>query len=185
MNRTWLRSTVLAVVVVMVAACGGTTTPTATAPASTTHATTVPQSAPAATPTAPAPTQQATQSAAPGTVAPPTEQASTGPEPSVTPAPTPVIVAPQSVAPGVTVVRWYCCLGAGDAPEQVAVETKVINDFNASHSDIQIHGEFVVYAQAYDTLATEIAGGNPPDIVGPVGFGGANAFSGHWLDLTP
>ena len=27
--------------------------------------------------------------------------------------------------------------------------------------------------------------GNPPDIVGPVGFGGANAFSGHWLDLTP
>ena len=29
-----------------------------------------------------------------------------------------------------------------------------------------------------DTLATEIAGGNPPDIVGPVGFGGVNAFAG-------
>ena len=158
MNRSWLRSGVLAVVVVILAACGGTTTPTATAPAPTTQATAaIPQTAPAATPTAVPPTQQATTSAVPSTVAPPTEEAST--EPSVTPPPTPVIVAPQSVAPGVTVVRWYCCLGAGDAPEQVAVETKVINDFNASHSDIQIQGEFVVYAQAYDTLATEIAGG--------------------------
>jgi len=130
-----------------------------------------------------APTSAATATAAESAV-PPTEEASTGPAPSETPGPTPVIVAPQSVAPGVKVVRWYCCLGAGDAPEQVKVETKVINDFNSSHSDVQIQGEFVVYAQAYDTLATEVAGGNPPDIVGPVGFGGANAFSGHWLDLT-
>jgi multiple sugar transport system substrate-binding protein len=29
-----------------------------------------------------------------------------------------------------------------------------------------------------------IASGNAPDIVGPVGFAGANAFSGNWLDLT-
>jgi multiple sugar transport system substrate-binding protein len=94
-------------------------------------------------------------------------------------------VAPQSVAPGVKVVRWFCCLGAGDDPTQVKVEKKVIDDFNASHTDIQIAGEFVLYAQAYDTLATEIAGGNPPDIIGPVGFGGANAFAGHWLDLQP
>ena len=187
MNKTWLRSTVLAVVIVMLAACGGTTTPTSTVPPAPTAQSTAnnPNTPPPATPTAAAPTQQATASVVPATVVPPSEEASTSAEPSVTPAPTPVIVAPQSVAPGVTVVRWYCCLGAGDAPEQVAVETKAINDFNAAHSDIQIQGEFVVYAQAYDTLATEIAGGNPPDIVGPVGFGGANAFSGHWLDLTP
>jgi multiple sugar transport system substrate-binding protein len=103
--------------------------------------------------------------------------------PSPTPIPTPVIVGPQK--PGTTVVRWYCCLGAGDAPEQVAVEKQMIDQFNAAHDDVQIAGEFVLYAQAYDTLATEIAGGNPPDIVGPVGFGGANAFAGHWLDLGP
>ena len=37
-------------------------------------------------------------------------------------------------------MRWYCCLGAGDAPEQVAVEKKVIDDFNAAHPDIQVTG---------------------------------------------
>jgi len=85
----------------------------------------------------------------------------------------------------VKLIRWYCCLGAGDDPKQVKVEKKVIQDFNSSHSDVQIEGEFVLYAQAYDTLTTEIAGGNPPDIIGPVGFGGANAYAGHWLDLQP
>ena len=41
------------------------------------------------------------------------------------------------------------------------------------------------YAGANDALATEIASGNGPDIVGPVGIGGANAFHGQWLDLAP
>ena len=186
MSRSSLRLPVLAVISVMLAACAGTTNPTpgnGTAPPPTSNGTAAPAShtappvatviagtvAPSAEPSAPAPT----------------EEASTGPAPSDTPIPSPIIVAPQSVAPGVKVVRWYCCLGAGNAPEQVAVETKVINDFNASHTDVQLQGEFVVYAEAFDTLATEIAGGNPPDIIGPVGFGGANAFSGHWLDLQP
>jgi hypothetical protein len=29
--------------------------------------------------------------------------------------------APASAAAGVTEIRWYCCLGGGDAPEQVDV----------------------------------------------------------------
>ncbi len=167
MKAPWLRSAAIAVVGILLAGCAATPAQTPTPPA----------------PTAAAPTSQATTAQPTG--AQPTEAQPTEAAPSETPAPTPIIVAPQSVAPGVKVVRWYCCLGAGDAPEQVAVETQVINDFNAAHSDVQIQGEFVIYAQAYDTLATEIAGGNPPDIVGPVGFGGANAFSGHWLDLGP
>ena len=57
--------------------------------------------------------------------------------------------------------------------------------WNSTHDDIKIAGEFVLYAQAYDTLAAEVAGGNPPDIVGPVGYGGANAFPDQWLDLQP
>ena len=42
-----------------------------------------------------------------------------------------------------------------------------------------------VRRRANDALATEIASGNGPDIVGPVGIGGANAFHGQWLDLGP
>ncbi len=33
-------------------------------------------------------------------------------------------------------------------------------------------------------MAVEIAGGNAPDIVGPVGVSGSEAFHGQWLDLT-
>ena len=87
-------------------------------------------------------------------------------------------------AAGVTEIRWYCCLGAGNAPEQVAVENKVVDEFNASHPDIHLKLEIVAYDAAYDTLATEIGSGNPPDIVGPMGIGGANAFPNQWLDLT-
>ena len=91
-----------------------------------------------------------------------------------------------SAAPGETVeIRWYCCLGGGEAPEQKAVEDKVVADFNASHPNIHLTFEVVTYDQANGTLATQIQSGNPPDIVGPVGIGGANAFHGQWLDLAP
>jgi multiple sugar transport system substrate-binding protein len=111
--------------------------------------------------------------------------AAQSPAPSVTPAPTIFNSGPASVPPGVTLVRWYCCLGAGDAPEQVKVEQAVVDQFNASHSDIQIAFEAVPYQAATDALSTQIASGNPPDIVGPVGIGGANGFGDEWLDLAP
>ena len=86
---------------------------------------------------------------------------------------------------GQTEIRWFCCLGGGDAPEQVEVEKQVVENFNASHPNIHLTFEAVPYAGANDALATEIASGNGPDIVGPVGIGGANAFHGQWLDLAP
>ncbi len=111
--------------------------------------------------------------------------AAQSPAPSATPAPTIFTTGPASVPPGVTLIRWFCCLGTGDQPEQVAVERAVIDEFNVAHSNIQIAFEAVPYLGARDALATEIASGNPPDIVGPVGIGGANAFGDEWLDLAP
>jgi multiple sugar transport system substrate-binding protein len=94
--------------------------------------------------------------------------------------------APTSAGGGGQVeIRWYCCLGGGDAPEQVEVEKKVVADFNAAHPNIKLTFEAVPYAGANDALATQIGSGNGPDIVGPVGIGGANAFHGQWLDLGP
>jgi multiple sugar transport system substrate-binding protein len=57
--------------------------------------------------------------------------------------------------------------------------------FNASHDDIKLVLEIVQNDVAYDQLRTEIASGNAPDIVGPVGIRGANEFLGLWLDLQP
>ena len=89
-----------------------------------------------------------------------------------------------AAAAGQVEIRWFCCLGGGDAPEQVAVEKKVAADFTAAHPNIKVTFEAVPYDGARDALATEIGSGNAPDIVGPVGIGGAEAFHGQWLDLT-
>ncbi|MDP9251105.1 MAG: extracellular solute-binding protein, partial [Chloroflexota bacterium] len=85
---------------------------------------------------------------------------------------------------GKTEIRWFCCLGGGDGEPQVKVERAVVDKFNATHSDITLKFEFQPYAAAYDIFATEVRAGNPPDVVGPLGIGGGNAFPGLWLDLT-
>ena len=82
------------------------------------------------------------------------------------------------------VINWFCCLGAGDDPAQVPTEQAVVDAFNESHDDIELVLEIVDYDTAQDVMSTEIAGGNAPDIVGPVGISGAEAFHGQWLDLT-
>ena len=112
--------------------------------------------------------------------------ASSGGTPTAPASVTPPSTGPATVPPGGPVeIRWYCCLGGGEAPEQKAVEDKVVADFNASHPNIHLTFEVVTYDQANGQLATELQSGNPPDIVGPVGIGGANAFHGKWLDLKP
>lgn len=82
-------------------------------------------------------------------------------------------------------IRWYCCLGTGEDPAQIEVENAVVEAFNASHPKIKLTFEPIPYASARDTLATQLASGSGPDIVGPVGIGGAEAFHGQWLDLQP
>jgi len=121
-----------------------------------------------------------------GGSATPSPSASGGAPASVPASATPASAGPATVPPGGPVeIRWFCCLGGGDAPDQVASEKKVAAAFNASHPNIKLTFEAVPYAGANDALATQIGSGNGPDIVGPVGIGGANAFHGQWLDLAP
>ncbi len=105
--------------------------------------------------------------------------------PSATPVPTPLPANTSTAKPGDIDVRWFCCLGTGDSPDQVVVEQKVADDFNASHPGIHLGFEGYVYAAARDGLAVQIGAGNAPCIVGPIGIGGANSFHNQWLDLQP
>jgi multiple sugar transport system substrate-binding protein len=83
-------------------------------------------------------------------------------------------------------IRWFCCLGAGDNAEtQVPTEERIVEEFNASHDNIELVLEIVDYDSAFDAMSVQVAGGNAPDIVGPVGVSGAEAFHGQWLDLQP
>jgi multiple sugar transport system substrate-binding protein len=107
-----------------------------------------------------------------------------------TPAPTtaPVAPAPATAAPvpaGKVPIRWFCCVGTGDNQVQVPIEAAVVNDFNQAQDKIYLSIDIVPNASARDTLATQIAAGAGPDIVGPVGWVGSNAFAGQWLDISP
>lgn len=82
-------------------------------------------------------------------------------------------------------IRWFVGLGTGGNPEQIAAQEAVVEAFNASQDRIELVLEIVQNDVAYDTLSTQIASGNGPDVIGPVGIRGANAFNGRWLDLQP
>lgn len=81
-------------------------------------------------------------------------------------------------------IRWFVGIGTGTDPMQIATEQEVVADFNASQPDIVLSLEIVPFESAKDTLKSELTAGNAPDIVGPVGWAGANEFRGQWLDLS-
>jgi multiple sugar transport system substrate-binding protein len=109
------------------------------------------------------------------------------PTPSPTASPTPGYLVDQTSAPiaGRTTVRWFVGLGSGTLTSQIEAQKAFVANYNATNKDgIAIQLEVVENSTASEVLRTEIAAGNAPDIVGPVGVIGRNGFSGAFLDLT-
>jgi multiple sugar transport system substrate-binding protein len=82
-------------------------------------------------------------------------------------------------------IRWYVGLGAGTDAPKIEAQEALVAEYNASQDAIELVLEIVDNDQAYSVLATQIAAGNGPDIVGPMGIRGRASFPGAWLDLTP
>jgi len=109
------------------------------------------------------------------------------PEATEAPAPTEEAAAPtEAPAPAEKVqVRWFVGLGAGTNEGTLEPQKAFVERFNASQDNIELVLEVVANESAYDTLATQIAAGNAPCVVGPVGIRGRDSFKGAWLDLQP
>ena len=159
MNRSRSAPRALAVfagvVAIVAAACGSTTT----------------SSAPSA----------AASAAAPSTAA-------------ATAAPTPVVVAitPEPVGligpNGGKVIRWFIGLGGGGQPAQIKAEQDFATAFNADPANkdkIYLAPEIYSNQVAAQQLQVQIAAGNPPDVIGPVGVEGLNIFRDNLLDVKP
>ncbi len=172
MKRFAMIALVVALVALIAAACG----------------------APAAAPAQPAPAQptaaapEATTAAPEATTAP--TEAPSASEPTPVPSPTfppPVITSTEGCAPNAQPVVWFIGLGAGSQPDDVKKERAWVEKFNQSQTEACLIMN-VVYnsgSNSYDALRAMIAGGNPPDIVGPVGKAGRANFQGAWADITP
>ena len=127
-----------------------------------------------------------------GTAAPPAASTSAAPSsvavasPTAPPAVTPEPLPPTGPGPnGGVVVRWFVGLGAGGQPQQLQAESEFVNAFNASQKDVYIALEIQNNNVAANLLKTQIAAGNAPDIIGPVGVEGLNLFRDQLLDLQP
>jgi multiple sugar transport system substrate-binding protein len=100
-------------------------------------------------------------------------------------APTPTAVATDVPAPDKVQIYWYIGLGAGAQPAQIPLEKEWVEKYNASQDRIQVIPVIVDNKYARDNLTAQLAAGNAPDIVGPVGTAGRAAFPGQFLDLEP
>lgn len=101
------------------------------------------------------------------------------------PAAEPAAPAAAPVSGDRVVVRWYVGLGAGSDEGTFEAQNAFVERFNDSQEEIELKLEIVANSQAQDTLATQIAAGNAPCVVGPVGIAGRDSFKGAWLDLQP
>jgi multiple sugar transport system substrate-binding protein len=82
-------------------------------------------------------------------------------------------------------IEWFVGLGTGENEEQIPVEEAVVKAFNDSQDEIELKLTVVDNTEASDTLATRIAAGDAPDIIGPVGIRGLQSFGDQLLDIGP
>jgi multiple sugar transport system substrate-binding protein len=94
--------------------------------------------------------------------------------------------APASAAAGEPVeIEWFVGLGTGENEEQIPTEEAVVEAFNAANPGIHLTLTVVDNTEASTTLATRIAAGDAPDIIGPVGIRGLQSFGDQLLDIGP
>ena len=112
---------------------------------------------------------------------------------SATPEPTPLLT-PEPIdasVPGPNggqIIRWFVGLGAGGQPQQIQVQKDFVAAFNtdpANKDKAYISLEILDNNVAANILKTQIAAGNAPDIIGPVGVEGLNLFIDQVADLQP
>ena len=82
-------------------------------------------------------------------------------------------------------IEWFVGLGTGENEEQIPIEQAVVKAFNDSQDTIELTLTVVDNTEASDTLATRIAAGDSPDIIGPIGIRGLQSFGDQLLDIGP
>jgi multiple sugar transport system substrate-binding protein len=75
--------------------------------------------------------------------------------------------------------------GAGSDPDSMAALNKIAEEFNSTHSDIQIEFMFSSWEEHASKFSTLMAGGLTPDLVFPIGIQGIAEFYDEWIDVAP
>ena len=87
---------------------------------------------------------------------------------------------------GGVVVRWFIGLGAGGQPAADRRRADVRRGLQqVAEGRLHLASRSTTTTSPANILKTQIAAGNPPDIIGPVGVEGLNLFRDQLLDLAP
>lgn len=167
MRKLMFLLSALVVASMLLTACGGGQPPVTEPPAEATE-----------------PPAEATEPPAEATEPPAATEPAAEPTATIPP---PVQTGGEGCDPNATRVTWFIGLGAGTQPGDVEKEKAWVDKYNASQTEACVLMN-VVYntgSNSYDALRALIAGGNAPDIVGPVGKAGRANFQGAWADITP
>lgn len=120
-----------------------------------------------ATPAASAPGGDSTPSLPATTENPPTGETATSP------------------AGAKTRVVFFIGMGTGSDPDQIKAQEALVAEFNQSHGDIEVEILIVPHDSAPERFLAMVSGGNPPDVVGPIGIANVAQFYDVWTDVTP
>lgn len=87
-------------------------------------------------------------------------------------------------------ISIFIGLGTGTNAEQLEVEQALVDEWNAAHPDIELSLAMCNHCTAREAIATMIAAGSPPDIVGPMSTFTMWEFMASspktvWENLTP
>jgi multiple sugar transport system substrate-binding protein len=75
--------------------------------------------------------------------------------------------------------------GTGTDPDQVSAQEALAKKFNESHDNITVEFMIAPHDQATEKYLTMVAGGNAPQLVGPLGISTVAQFFDQWEDVTP
>lgn len=76
-------------------------------------------------------------------------------------------------------------MGTGTSPNQVDAQMELQEQFNSTHDNIEIEFLIVPHEEAPERYLAMLAGGNPPQLVGPNGTSTIAQFRDTWADVTP
>jgi multiple sugar transport system substrate-binding protein len=74
--------------------------------------------------------------------------------------------------------------GAGSDPDSMAALNTIAEEYNASHTDIQIEFMFSTWEEHTSKFSTLLAGDLAPDLAFPIGIQGIAEFYDEWIDVS-
>ena len=93
--------------------------------------------------------------------------------------------APKPVSTAPVKITIFVGFGAGSDPDSMAALNTIADEYNASHTDIQIEFMFSTWEEHTSKFSTLLAGDLAPDLAFPIGIQGIAEFYDEWIDVSP